>query len=460
MLSPNDNPPESVGSILYQAGLTSFDLFSGSESGTSSNIGLIIPNASFNEADGNNVSGNAATNSLLTALNNYLTTSQSNDTELPTISDQEFYYEENQSESVEIANVLAQDNVGITTYTIFSGNDDGYFQISNSGSLSLTSTGASSPANSFSTTPNSFDLIVEVSDSQNQTSQGIITLNMYAQLGGGGGSTSVVLGSTSCEAFDSTGAISLYYTDTDSSGTFNNGDTVDTASTTDISDYSITYFYSETGFVYPITFSGDISSGYTISIGTDSENTDSCAAGGGGGSTSVVLGSTSCEAFDSTGAISLYYTDTDSSGTFNNGDTVDTASTTDISDYSITYFYSETGFVYPITFSGDISSGYTISIGTDSENTDSCAADAAPLITSDTTGKNLDENSGSGQTIYTITATDDSGSIASYGIGGIDASELSVIITTGDVTLTANPDYETKSSYSFTVTASDAEGNT
>ena len=73
LLSPNDNPPLTVGSILYQAGLSSFDLFSGSESGTSSNIGLIIPNASFNEADGNNVSGNVATNSLLTALNNYLT---------------------------------------------------------------------------------------------------------------------------------------------------------------------------------------------------------------------------------------------------------------------------------------------------------------------------------------------------------------------------------------------------
>jgi hypothetical protein len=79
----------------------------------------------------------------------------------------------------------------------------------------------------------------------------------------------------------------------------------------------------------------------------------------------------------------------------------------------------------------------------------------APVITSGTTATNLAENSGAGQTVYTITATDDV-AVTSYAIGGTDASYLSVNGSTGVVTLTANPDYETKSSYSFTVTASDS----
>ena len=83
----------------------------------------------------------------------------------------------------------------------------------------------------------------------------------------------------------------------------------------------------------------------------------------------------------------------------------------------------------------------------------------APSITSGTTGTNLAENSGSGQTVYTITATDAVG-VESYAIDGTDASLLSVNSSTGVVSLTADPDYETRSSYSFTVTASDAAGNT
>ena len=83
----------------------------------------------------------------------------------------------------------------------------------------------------------------------------------------------------------------------------------------------------------------------------------------------------------------------------------------------------------------------------------------SPEITSGTTGIDLDENSGSGQTIYTIIANDDV-AVTSYAIAGTDASLLSVNSSTGVVTLIADPDYETKNSYSFTVTASDVVGNT
>jgi len=84
--------------------------------------------------------------------------------------------------------------------------------------------------------------------------------------------------------------------------------------------------------------------------------------------------------------------------------------------------------------------------------------DTAPEITSGTTGTNLAENSGAGQTVYTIAASDAVG-VVGYAISGTDASLLSVNASTGVVSLTANPDYETKSSYSFIVTAVDEEGN-
>ena len=84
--------------------------------------------------------------------------------------------------------------------------------------------------------------------------------------------------------------------------------------------------------------------------------------------------------------------------------------------------------------------------------------EVVPTITSGTTGTNKAENSGAGQTIYTIAATaNDGGTIASYAIAGTDAALLSVNAG-GVVTLTADPDYENKSSYSFTVTATDAAG--
>jgi hypothetical protein len=85
--------------------------------------------------------------------------------------------------------------------------------------------------------------------------------------------------------------------------------------------------------------------------------------------------------------------------------------------------------------------------------------DTVPTITSGTTGTDLAENSGSGQTVYTITAdANDGGTIQSYAIAGADFTLLNVNSSTGVVTLTADPDYETKSSYSFTVTATDELG--
>ncbi|MBL0517122.1 beta strand repeat-containing protein [Aeromonas caviae] len=89
--------------------------------------------------------------------------------------------------------------------------------------------------------------------------------------------------------------------------------------------------------------------------------------------------------------------------------------------------------------------------------------EVAPTITSGATASAINENSGAGQVVYTVTSTD-SGDIAtgstSYSLkAGADAALFSINATTGAVTLTGNPDYETKESYSFTVVATDAAGN-
>ena len=75
--------------------------------------------------------------------------------------------------------------------------------------------------------------------------------------------------------------------------------------------------------------------------------------------------------------------------------------------------------------------------------------DVAPTITSGNAGNNLEENSGAGQTVYTIAVDANDGGTNSYAIAGTDVALLSVNAASGVVTLTADPDYENKSSYSL-----------
>ena len=80
----------------------------------------------------------------------------------------------------------------------------------------------------------------------------------------------------------------------------------------------------------------------------------------------------------------------------------------------------------------------------------------SPVITSGDTGIDLVENTGAGQTVYTIT-TSSTLEINGYYLNGQDADLLS--LNDNLVTLDANPDFETKSSYRFGVTAYDIDGN-
>jgi predicted extracellular nuclease len=88
------------------------------------------------------------------------------------------------------------------------------------------------------------------------------------------------------------------------------------------------------------------------------------------------------------------------------------------------------------------------------------APNVAPTITSANTATAIDENSGAGQVVYTITSTDNGNTATVYNLKvGDDDALFTIDSTTGDVTLTANPDYETKVEYLFTVVATDAENS-
>ena len=85
--------------------------------------------------------------------------------------------------------------------------------------------------------------------------------------------------------------------------------------------------------------------------------------------------------------------------------------------------------------------------------------EVAPIITSGPTATAINENSGAGQVVYTTSSTDtgdiSAGVTYSLKSGVGDAAVLTINPNTGAVTLTANPNYEVKLSYSFTVLASD-----
>ncbi|WP_240923685.1 Ig-like domain-containing protein, partial [Psychromonas sp. SA13A] len=83
------------------------------------------------------------------------------------------------------------------------------------------------------------------------------------------------------------------------------------------------------------------------------------------------------------------------------------------------------------------------------------AVNDAPVITSGDTVTAINENSGAGQVVYTAVATDVDSVTITYSLSGTDALKFTIDSSSGEVTLTNNPDFETKSAYSFNVVATD-----
>ncbi|KZR83591.1 SBBP repeat-containing protein [Prochlorococcus marinus] len=84
----------------------------------------------------------------------------------------------------------------------------------------------------------------------------------------------------------------------------------------------------------------------------------------------------------------------------------------------------------------------------------------SPAFSSGDTATPIEENSGAAQVIYTAAADD--ASAVSYSLkqdNNDDAASFSIDASTGKVSLKDDPDYETKTSYSFSISATDLAGN-
>ena len=153
-----------------------------------------------------------------------------------------------------------------------------------------------------------------------------------------------------------------------------------------------------------------------------------------------------------------------------NQTTIGSVSASDVEGDTLTYSISGTELAISstgvITFISapdyETKSSYTATVTvSDGVNTASKALtvsvtnvnDIAPVITSTASSYALNENSTA--VIGTITASDAEGDSVVYSTSGTDASFFNIGSSSGVLTLKVAPDYETKSSYSFNVVASD-----
>ncbi len=182
----------------------------------------------------------------------------------------------------------------------------------------------------------------------------------------------------------------------------------------------------------------------------------------------ITSGATATAIDENTGAGQVVYTATST----DNGD-IHTGSTTyslkPVNDASSFMIDANTGAVtlidqpdYELKPSYRFTVVATDAAGNSSEQAVSLAInnldDSAPKITSGYLATPIDENSGSGKVVYTATATDDG--TFTWSLKPVaDSTAFTIDPTTGAVTLTGDPNYEAKSSYSFTVVATDDAGN-
>ncbi|MDD2880336.1 MAG: DUF4347 domain-containing protein [Rhodoferax sp.] len=85
------------------------------------------------------------------------------------------------------------------------------------------------------------------------------------------------------------------------------------------------------------------------------------------------------------------------------------------------------------------------------------AVNDVPVVTSGAGPVSLAENIAVSTVVYTATATDVENQTLTYSLSGADASAFDINSVTGAVTLKVSPDFETKSSYSFNVLATDSQ---
>jgi hypothetical protein len=180
---------------------------------------------------------------------------------------------------------------------------------------------------------------------------------------------------------------------------------------------------------------------------------------------SITSGDTATAINENSGASQVIYTatatddaDTSAGVTFSLTGDSDPALSIDPSTGAVTLsadpdHETQSQYSFTVVASDGVNEAVEQSVTLDINNLD----EIAPSITSGDTAVAIDENSGADKVVYTATADDslDISAGVTFSLSGVDTDAFSIDSTSGAVTLTNNPDYETQSEYSFTVIASD-----
>ncbi len=122
----------------------------------------------------------------------------------------------------------------------------------------------------------------------------------------------------------------------------------------------------------------------------------------------------------------------------------------------------ETKFTYTVTITAADRNGGSASIAVTINITDinEQPVNNAPVFTEGNSAtRSIAENTNAGVDIGTpVSATDGDGDTLTYGLSGIDANAFIVDSSTGQLKTSATLDYETKPSYTLTITAADGNG--
>ncbi|MBR7889685.1 DUF4347 domain-containing protein [Marinomonas sp. A79] len=374
-----------------------------------------------------------------------------------------------------IGQVKATDSNGISEFSIQSGNDAGYFAIDNDGVLTLTSAGAA--AIDYETIT-SYTLNIVATDIIGQASSAVGVTIAVQDIN----DNAPTIGSSSTASVaENTASTAVVYdanaTDADSTSAHNTL----TYSLKAIGDHSAFTIDPSTGEVKlnaVADYETKASYGFTV-IATDgmrsTEKAVTLSINDVNDNTPVITSGTTGSVNENAATSTVIYTAsaTDADGTATNNTlryslTGDDAALLDIDDTTgvVTLKASadyETKDSYSFNVvatdngagnynSGSLSSSEAVTISVNDLN------DNTPMITSGATGS-VNENVATSTVIYTASATDADGTATNntlrYSLTGTDAGLLNINATTGEVTLKASADYETQSSYSFNVVATD-----
>ena len=125
-------------------------------------------------------------------------------------------------------------------------------------------------------------------------------------------------------------------------------------------------------------------------------------------------------------------------------------------------YESKSSYSVTITVSDGNNGSDTIIVTIHISDVDEAPDNIAPTFSEgDSTTRSIAENTGSGVDIgSTVSATDENGDTLTYTLSGTDATSFSVDSSSGQLRTSAPLDYETKSSYSLTLSVSDNNGGT